>query len=111
VRERPSAALNPSERRHFHLTSLFQADSEWRLYFDFLPRDFQTPLQWSDAELQLLQARHAVARKRKRAADLRACVQGTPLHERVAFECDSLRQFYHQVHAAACAPCHEPPPM
>ena len=34
-----------------------QADSEWRLYFDFLPRDFQTPLQWSDAELLLLQAR------------------------------------------------------
>jgi hypothetical protein len=69
VRERPSAALKPFERRHFRLTSLVQADSEWRLYFDFLPRDFQTPLQWSDAELQLLQARHAVACKRKRAVD------------------------------------------
>ena len=38
-----------------------QADSEWRLYFDFLPRDFQTPLQWNDAELLLLQASHARA--------------------------------------------------
>ena len=35
-----------------------QADSEWRLYFDFLPRDFHTPLQWNDAELLLLQASH-----------------------------------------------------
>jgi hypothetical protein len=28
--------------------------------------------------------------------------QGTPLYERVVFECDSLRQFYEQVIAAAC---------
>ena len=35
---------------------VFQVDSEWRTYFDFLPRDFQTPLQWNETELLLLQA-------------------------------------------------------
>jgi hypothetical protein len=29
--------------------------------------------------------------------------QGTPLHERVAFECGSLRQFYEQVRCGGCA--------
>jgi hypothetical protein len=64
----------------FALCENAQADSEWRTYFDFLPRDFQTPLQWNEAELQLL--------------------QGTPLYERVVFECDSLRQFFEQLFPA-----------
>jgi hypothetical protein len=38
------------------------------------------------------------------ARELLTTVQGTPLHDRVVFECDSLRQFYEQVRAcAACA--------
>jgi hypothetical protein len=77
-----------------------QADSEWRLYFDFLPRDFQTPLQWSTAELQLLQVTTSTLLQPifSFISHILTAVQGTPLHERVVFERESLRQFYEQVH-------------